>query len=254
MIWMLNLACGRDARATVGVRGWREVGAPWRSRTYLMGSWIYDLRSTIHDPRSVAFPHGQAAARGRGRGGSAIGSGFGGSVVGWWNLILSTHERVGEMGGLARRNGRNVWGKFLVLGSWFRVPSSEFRVPSGEFRVPSSKLQVAGFGFFAPLATNGRAWQSRPTLAGIYDLRSTIHDLWSSPTGRLPAMVAGEGGGFWGFFGGGGWLGLVVGCEDAFPGTEGGVVRGGAGEDDDLEAAGGGEVEHALEGLDAMGV
>ena len=37
-------------------------------------------------------------------------------------------------------------------------------------------------------------------------------------------------------------------------GAEGGVGGGGAGEDDDLEAAEGGEVEHALEGLDAGGI
>lgn len=36
--------------------------------------------------------------------------------------------------------------------------------------------------------------------------------------------------------------------------SEGGVVIRSAGEDDDLEASGGGEVEHALEGLDAFGV
>ena len=38
------------------------------------------------------------------------------------------------------------------------------------------------------------------------------------------------------------------------PGAEGGVVAGGAGEDDDLDAAVGGAVEHALEGFDALRV
>lgn len=39
-----------------------------------------------------------------------------------------------------------------------------------------------------------------------------------------------------------------------FAGAEAAVVGGGAGEDDDLEAAAGGEVEHALELEDAVGV
>ena len=42
--------------------------------------------------------------------------------------------------------------------------------------------------------------------------------------------------------------------KPSIPSTEGRIVTRGAGEDDDLQAAQGGEVEHALEGLDAGGV